>query len=229
MGDAPAIAVRNIVPCAPCSRDACEPLYCLRSMSVDRIYAEITRLLHSTAAPGFSRLERKITHADWSMLADAGFDPPRMSVVVIAGDDVAPGFVEALADQSYPAFDTFVLQSDLSRGADAFQSMLNGAKGDMLSLLTPEVPWEPERLSAHAAVLTRDPHAAYAYTAPRNSSRGHRSELDLGAYTFRRSEIERALPEMRSSGSASFMEMTRMLIRSDDGIAADVPQPRQAR
>jgi ADP-heptose:LPS heptosyltransferase len=230
VGDAPAVAVRNVVPCAPCMRSSCEALYCLRSVSVDRVHAEVARLLFANGAKGSSRLERnrlerKMTHADWRQLAADGFSLPKMTAVLIAE---AP--VKALSEQSFPQFDTFVLQVDPSRGVEAFESILKGAKGDMLSLFTSDPPWQPEHLAAHAAALTRHPDAAYAYTPERNGNGDHRGGRPLGAYTLRRSELERVLPDLQSGTPLlSFTEIVHGVIERHRGIAADVPQLRVTR
>lgn len=101
-GRAPATALRHPVPCAPCKRWDCPPLYCLRSLSVDAALVAAEALLdgvpplpvrvpawargHGEAVPRAT--EPEVAHGvdarrepeGWAALAEAGHAVPRLEV-----------------------------------------------------------------------------------------------------------------------------------------------------
>ncbi len=112
-GSAPAVAPRHIVPCAPCSRWDCEALYCLQSLNVEEVAAELDRLLDGgrriASEPG--TLDRRLHRHDWSDLAASGFSTPTVGVVLFeppleasASEPPIPidDRLAALAQQDYP-------------------------------------------------------------------------------------------------------------------------------
>lgn len=82
LGTAPAIALRHIVPCSPCSLWDCEPLFCLKSLGVDEVLTAVNDLLdrpvatatcdaRDTGEPRWYHAEFRVTSHDWSSLAMA--------------------------------------------------------------------------------------------------------------------------------------------------------------
>ena len=98
LGSAPAVALRYRVPCAPCVRWSCDPLYCLRSITVNEVFGAVSHLLdtarartHSGAATDTSgTLERHVSTRTWEALSQT-FDVPLVTVVVLAAAPPADG------------------------------------------------------------------------------------------------------------------------------------------
>jgi len=113
VGSAPAVALRYRVPCAPCVRWSCTPLYCLRSITVDEVAGAVSRLLdtararvHSSAAadmPG--ALERRVSTRTWESLSQT-FELPLVTVVVLAAAPPANGATSRGPDGDEPIFAT---------------------------------------------------------------------------------------------------------------------------
>ena len=89
LGPAPAVALQHQVPCAPCGRHECEPLWCLRSLAVEEVHAALQDVSSAAAdwrdADGvLVPLERRVRRHDWHDLADDGFELPLVTVVLTA-------------------------------------------------------------------------------------------------------------------------------------------------
>jgi hypothetical protein len=96
LGPAPAVAFRYRVPCSPCVRWTCGPLFCLRSISVDEVMDALSRLLDAGRERRLTRLgatpaiplERHVVTRSWEALSGA-FELPLARVAVI-GDAAHP-------------------------------------------------------------------------------------------------------------------------------------------
>jgi len=126
-GPGRAVALRYQVPCSRCARHECEALFCMLSLEVDEVLAELRSLLDGArygddasadnklpidALPGSANgngsadaaalvpLVRRVRQRSWRTLAEAGFQLPLVSVIV-----PADAGAEVLADverQDYP-------------------------------------------------------------------------------------------------------------------------------
>jgi hypothetical protein len=89
-----AIAIRHVVPCAPCRRWDCEALHCLRTLTPAEAFAAVSLLLEHTRSasevagersfPDRSSdlpLVRMVRRHDWTGLWTAGFAIPKVSLV----------------------------------------------------------------------------------------------------------------------------------------------------
>lgn len=102
LGPGPAIAVRTVVPCAPCSRRTCDLHMCMRSLAVDTVLGHLDRLLdraaedHRTLASNGSpaaadgdgdvdlhELELHRSRLGFADLAAAGHELPLVSMVAV--------------------------------------------------------------------------------------------------------------------------------------------------
>lgn len=178
---APAIALRTIVPCAPCVREDCEGHYCMYELSVDRVADAVRRLLDQTVpADG---LEQGTTRRSWRDLAERGHDLPLVSVLLLPDPDLSgPPLAEAVAaaakmvrEQNYPNVELVLCTSQTDVPAEpvhqvvrvssarptAFRrAALASVRGQFLCELRLGERWEPDRLSRNVARLVRSPHAA---------------------------------------------------------------------
>ncbi|HEX6964378.1 MAG TPA: hypothetical protein VF166_01185, partial [Gemmatimonadaceae bacterium] len=92
IGPVPAVAFRYRVPCSPCVRWECAPLYCLRSITVDEVSEALSRLLDAgrerrragTRTGKCVPLERRVVTRSWEALSRS-FELPVVHVA-IAGD-----------------------------------------------------------------------------------------------------------------------------------------------
>ena len=108
-GPAPAVTVRAAVPCAPCARDRCEALYCMRSTAVADVLRAAEALLRddsgaaaddetrgperavtlpvlgqlSAAGEVLYPVDRRSAHLSWRDVADAGLELPVVSIIVL--------------------------------------------------------------------------------------------------------------------------------------------------
>jgi ADP-heptose:LPS heptosyltransferase len=89
-----AVAIRHVVPCAPCRRWDCEALHCLRSLTPGEAFAAVSLLLdHAAPTSGIAEgapprdrsadlpLVRMVRRHDWRDLCAAGFAIPKVSLV----------------------------------------------------------------------------------------------------------------------------------------------------
>jgi ADP-heptose:LPS heptosyltransferase/glycosyltransferase involved in cell wall biosynthesis len=128
-GPAPAVALRYRVPCAPCVRWSCAPLYCLRSIAVHEVMNALSPLLaravrrpdELSPATTSNRTERRGGTRAWGALAGA-FELPLVSVTIL-DDGRCP--VERLTDavatvarQSYPCIEILVPRTDTDDAPD---------------------------------------------------------------------------------------------------------------
>lgn len=81
-----AIAIRHIVPCAPCGRKHCNEHYCMRLLTVDAAAEAAERLLASAGdrAPKELRPLEQVKHRyNWRHLEAHGFQVPRVTVALV--------------------------------------------------------------------------------------------------------------------------------------------------
>ena len=76
-----AVALRVVVPCAPCVKWECREHYCLRSLGVEEALSAALELLEGEAAGDLDLRRRRL---DWRALAAAGFDVPGVTALVLA-------------------------------------------------------------------------------------------------------------------------------------------------
>lgn len=208
-GPAPAVALRYEVPCAPCTRDTCELHVCLRSLPVTEALTAARALLDggyaATDGGATVGVTLRIHRRSWQALAKAGFELPLVSVVVFA--DSATTLSTALAAverQDYPRLEVIVsvpesvdveerehpgfsmrhIRVSTEDPEAAQRAASSAARGEFLTLWTPDASWESGKLSAEVAALVREPHATSAegLVIPRVSILG-------SAATMRRSAL----------------------------------------
>jgi ADP-heptose:LPS heptosyltransferase/glycosyltransferase involved in cell wall biosynthesis len=165
-GGAPTIALREPVPCAPCKRWDCAPLYCLRSVRVEAAEEAALELLDAggpapTHVEGWARghgarlgqgpplpvhgVERRGTRRSWTALAEAGHGIP---VVEVRSGERRED-VQALARRlAWPA--AFLRMPGQGESA-------GGARPELLVLAPDLDRWPPGRLEAEAGALMRWP------------------------------------------------------------------------
>jgi ADP-heptose:LPS heptosyltransferase/glycosyltransferase involved in cell wall biosynthesis len=158
------------------------------------------------AAPRSSALVRRVHRRGWRALAGAGFDIPVVSVVVAAdaGREVAGG----IEHQDYPNIEVIRVGSPAASGSEvtgepgfgarpvravavdggaenAWRTVLNASRGEILILHPPAVRWPADRVSADVAALMREPDADVTVYAdgprPRRSGSAAESRLPLAA------------------------------------------------
>ena len=215
VGPAPAIALRNEVPCAPCSREACDLHVCMRSLPVDQAAAEVRRLLDagwSAPTDGDAvAVTPHIRQRSWASLAREGFELPLVSIVVFGREDGTLRLALVDAElQDYPRLEVIVAtdhpaaEGGAAGGAvglavrhvrvgtddpeQTWHAVLHAAGGEFLTLWAPGARWESGRLSADVAALVRDPGAVTAA-----GSMFPRVAPPPGPPTIRRSALEALL------------------------------------
>ena len=121
-GAAPAVALRQAVPCAPCDRWACEFHWCMKSLEPTAVAGEILATLREDSRD--TTLRRAYGHRSWrSLSGDAAM--PDLPVIALPvrtpPDDLAAWF----ATQTYPALrltnerGDVLLESPLCDGRDS--------------------------------------------------------------------------------------------------------------
>lgn len=109
LGPGPAIALRRIVPCAPCQLDRCGPHYCMRGLTVDEVEAAVLSMI-GTGRPADGRLvplDARRRRAGWKALAAEGYALPLVTVLARAdsGRSLAAtldAVLPVVERQSYP-------------------------------------------------------------------------------------------------------------------------------
>ena len=104
-GPGPAVTLRDEVPCAPCSRDRCAALYCLRHLPPDRVVEEVSRFIEGdfTAAEERGVIARRHRHLSWSALAEMGDELPLVTVSTGAASQAeADRLIGQIELQTYP-------------------------------------------------------------------------------------------------------------------------------
>jgi ADP-heptose:LPS heptosyltransferase len=169
------IALRTLVPCAPCNLVACEPHFCMRSLGVEAVAAAVEGLLagepgapsSSSAAPGGARIpeatatpddaayDLRLSTRGWRNLDDAGFHLPAVTVLC------APG-AEPPADLGlhYPVDRVAVrpvAAEDAGHGEDAWLRAIRSGAGDLVALRDPDDGWTGAGLARAVAEAVRRP------------------------------------------------------------------------
>jgi ADP-heptose:LPS heptosyltransferase len=188
LGEAPATALRHVVPCAPCQRWSCESLYCLRLLTVEEVLPEVRQLLDggtpaggTPGQPELVRLTRRMQRHTWSSLAAAGLEVPLVSVLVPPGQSESQ-WKEALAAieaQDYPRIEIVLPVTDEAAGGLpegrarlrlvqaegaaqlSWPALLDTARGAYVTVFAPGAGWKPDRIGTDVAALVRDPQAAW--------------------------------------------------------------------
>ena len=214
VGSAPAVALRYEVPCAPCSREACQLHVCLRSLPVAEVLAEARKLLERgrSAESGHTvEVTHRIHRRSWRMLAEAGFELPLVSVVAFVVDaETHAAALAAVEQQDYPRLEVIVVTPEgcltdagtegiaghpvrrvhvaPNGPADTRPAVLQATGGDFVAIWTPGAKWQSGKLAAEVAALVRDPEAATAAGAilPRVG-------ISPGDSTMRRAVLESML------------------------------------
>lgn len=178
-GEAPAVALRHAVPCAPCSRWSCDRLYCLHSLTVPEVAAQVRAVLDREITPdGMYGVERYMARHSWADLAAAGHELPLVSVILDASNDFGvESPVAAIARQDYPNLEIILVRRSVdavrnfdsspirlrsvslpASGAyrDGLAAILNAARGELLIGFDRHGPWPAGRLSAEVARAIRD-------------------------------------------------------------------------
>ena len=167
LGPGPATVVKGDVPCAPCIRWDCPALYCLRSVSVESVAAEVGALLDRPAgrsvslpvagAPrrgwddgtaGYLPVGRRVARRSWRDLAADGFVLPRVTVVLFA-----PGV--AWEPRHGPNSD----RGTAGGRDDRVAADQRAAVGGGLRPVGPQLP-RPRRADGHYVPASTDPTAA---------------------------------------------------------------------
>ncbi|MCC2667554.1 MAG: UDP-glycosyl transferase/glycogen phosphorylase [Armatimonadetes bacterium] len=216
LGEAPATALRHVVPCAPCQRWSCEQHFCLRLLRVDEVLAEVRALLDGRGEQGtpergreLIQLTRRIERHTWASLANAGIEVPLVSVILPAGLSDA-GLTEALAAvdaDDYPRIEVVaaaparlpasrtpvrVIPAQPDAGA-MWSDLVEESRGAFVATFQPGATWKPGRLGAAVSALMRDPQANGVDDRgnPLPIAPGSASAQPVG--TFRRSALAAAL------------------------------------
>jgi lipopolysaccharide heptosyltransferase II len=163
-GDAPAVVLRHEVPCAPCRRQHCEALYCLRALEVEQVVGAVRKLL--AGATRDTTADVQLQRHSWPQLAASGFQLPVLTVVVFS-DAVGPGSAQlqvptgaddiarVLQEQDYPHWVVAFVSRD--RPTDALRRAIELTAPDFVLPLTTRPRWDHSRLADDVAALMRDP------------------------------------------------------------------------
>jgi lipopolysaccharide heptosyltransferase II len=163
-GEAPAVVLRHEVPCAPCRRQRCDPLYCLRTLPVEEVLDTVRQVLDGVVRESTTAV--RLRRHSWQQLARAGFRLPLVAAVLFsesveAGSaqlDVPAGaseIVSALQQQAYPSWT--VVFAGRERPAEGLWRALELTASDLVLPLAAVPHWAPTRLDADVAALIRDP------------------------------------------------------------------------
>jgi ADP-heptose:LPS heptosyltransferase/glycosyltransferase involved in cell wall biosynthesis len=180
-GTAPVLALRHVVPCAPCRRRTCEDLYCLRALTVAEVLESTERLLAGEVESAFRRV---VTRHTWQELASMGHAVPRVSAVVPVMDAADArrllDTVISLDATRYPLVDVVVAiangihineLTDLASHAGVpircvsvesaesqavWEAGADAARGDWLIRVSPGETWSGDRLADRVAEAVRE-------------------------------------------------------------------------
>jgi hypothetical protein len=134
LGRGPCVSLRYEVPCANCARKNTDTHFCMRSLPVDEVHSEVSRMLKESLSkpvvrksdqPATVRLVRKNIRRSWHELDEAGFRLPLCSVVLFTGEIArsigqnplagAEGMSAALAsitEQTYPRLEVVLVRAE---------------------------------------------------------------------------------------------------------------------
>lgn len=123
-GDAPAIALRHEVPCAPCDRWACEYHWCMKLLDPGEVTDAVLNLFADESSPTTLRMEQR--HHSWANLA-ATNGLPALPVIELEwpADHAVSDAARWLSRQQYPALrvrgvdGAIVVDSPLANGRAA--------------------------------------------------------------------------------------------------------------
>lgn len=185
LGSGAAIALRYVVPCAPCQRWDCDYLYCLKLLGVDEAEKQVMGLLaetpeKATRQPGTARYH--LQTRSWADLARAGFTVPPVSVVSwhplpapnFPGQDAIAKLGQCLQQQDYPCIELVwigdraiaqaepqvVIVSPATDPVTTWQKTLSQVRGEFIVPVPWGELWRLDSLSEAIATLVRDPGSA---------------------------------------------------------------------
>ena len=180
-GQAPAVALRHVVPCAPCRRRACDDLFCLRALTVEEVLTDAERLLRGARD---SRVQRVTTRHTWYDLARRGFRIPEVTAIapLTCEEDARqlPETLRSLATARYPVSEVLVthaaghsgarhplvgdgidmrvlrVDADGSDGEALWHAATNAVRTDWLVRVAPGENWAGDRLPDKVAEAVRE-------------------------------------------------------------------------
>ena len=189
-GDAPAIALRHEVPCAPCVRWDCAPHFCLRELKVEEASAALADLLDGrvAAADGVS-LERRAERLGWSDLHARGHTVPAVALVRMSGAHARAS--TGHAEPAYPRLERISVGRQGGH-AEMARAILDATDAELIAIDRPNAGWDAADLATCVGVLVRDDDVPAAEPA----AGGYRSidagaALDGGQVLLRRTVLER--------------------------------------
>lgn len=187
LGPGPAIALRRIVPCAPCQLDRCGPHYCMRGLTVDEVEAAVASMIDA-GRPADGRLvplDARRRRAGWKALAGEGYALPLVTVVARATDGMGLGatldaVLPVVERQSYPNIEILAVggpadagwtdtrdpvrrkalpirTASLEPGQDPQTRIASAAWGELVAQLEPGRNWPSAHLGVAVAAATRAP------------------------------------------------------------------------
>lgn len=221
-GLAPAIALRSVVPCAPCARPECEALYCMKGIAVADAVAAVETLLGGEPPTAAGALQTRVARHGWQALADAGFELPLVSAVIppdapptqAARANNLDTALAAVQRQSYPNLEIVrggllgAAPDEPGRDGESWRAILESARGELIVIPPSGGRWAGEELAQDVAMLMRNPDAPFA---PATDGRGERGR------TFRRSYLESLLSTERERRIKS-----RPVVRTNARAAVDL-------
>ncbi|RIL01396.1 MAG: hypothetical protein DCC71_17815 [Proteobacteria bacterium] len=123
-GPHPAIALRHVVPCAPCARWECAPHWCLRRLTVAEAFEAVTKLAEQGREGSYEIVRER---HDWKDLAAAGADAPALEMAdAMRLPERADGDAraDADADDAAPRPGAFAELAELARDVFAHRELL---------------------------------------------------------------------------------------------------------
>lgn len=221
-------SLRYAVPCAPCVRKSCEYQYCMRALSVKDVMAAVNEFLNTNEGGSKEGHEipsgrPPVKRCSWRTLHDMGFELPRVTVTLTAGDpgaerpralslQQAERLIEIVRNQTYPNVEWIVCNPALALKEamgphrqcvggvfddDTFwRNVLAAATGEFIAVAVPSSSWHNRKISDDIAVLVRNPEMNIAASAPftnQISTYDTHNTAGWGEMVFRRSYLEKRL------------------------------------
>lgn len=188
-GDAPTIALRSGVPCAPCIRFSCHVHACMKSLAMNDVKQAVSDIQEMIKHNSSTDINRRYHLSSWEQLAQQGWDIPLVTVALTGQHDLR----SVANGQTYPHME--LIQADIST-IDGWKELIRRSKGEFIAVLNEHSRWHSRKISDDVTGLMRSYCQHIAASDPFHDHRpfytGPASPLD-GMMTIRKEWLQQQI------------------------------------